>query len=363
MDQVKNTTPYIDQNNEIGLADIIKEIKFWKKLVIRNIIKFLAFSIIIGLIGFLYAYTSKPFYNAKLKFVMKSDPAGISSGLSGLSSLLGSGTNSGGSLERILELIGSNSIIGKALLTQAEVNGENDLLVNHYIKIENFHEAWKKDTALNKITFNSSVSIDSLDLSHRRALRRLVRTLIGGEVLLEEAKISKSFDKKSGVVTLAVKSINEGFAIEMTKSIYKMLIAFYLDQSLSTPRNNVSVLMAKSDSIKRELDAVRLRYAEKTDQGLGLLLQQDQVLNKSLAYKENMLSIMYGEVQKNLETLRYIEASSMPSFTILDQPFSPITPIKPKTYLWTPIGFFIGFVFLFVFLRLKLYFSSILKNT
>ena len=155
---------------------------------------------------------------------------------------------------------------------------------------------------------------------------------------------SKSFDKKSGVVTLTVVYKNEDFSIALTNAIYKEVIEFYSEQSLAATSNNVQVLTHKADSIKKELDATRRAFAKNTDQALGLLLQEDKVENKSLSFQESMLSLMYAEVQKNLETLKYIEASSMPSFSIIDQPYSPIKPLKKSNLLF--LG---GFFFLFKF--------------
>jgi uncharacterized protein involved in exopolysaccharide biosynthesis len=55
---------------------------------------------------------------------------------------------------------------------------------------------------------------------------------------------------------------------------------------------------------------------------------------------------MYAEVQKNLETLKYIEASSMPSFSIIDSPYSPIKPLK-KSKIFFGVGFFFLLAFLY----------------
>ena len=83
-----------------------------------------------------------------------------------------------------------------------------------------------------------------------------------------------------------------------------------------------------------------------------------KVGNKSLSFKENMLSLMYAEVQKNLETLRYIEASSMPSFSIIDQPFSPIRAQQKSWFKYTFIYALLISVFIFCFF----YFRKMIKK-
>jgi uncharacterized protein involved in exopolysaccharide biosynthesis len=306
--------------------------------------------IIGGVIGFTYAYLDSPKYNAQLKFVMRSDPgSGLSSGLAGLSSILGSGTGPGGSgsgLERVIELVGSDRIIGNALLKEAEVNGKKDLLVNHYINLQGYKKQWDKDSILSKVQYSSGVLFADLDFPQRKAIKLIIISLIGKDNTSK--LIAKSFNKKSGVVTLAVTYKNEDFAIELTNSIYQEVIEFYSDQSLAATSNNVQVLTLKADSIRRELEATRRAFARNSDKALGLLLQEDKVENKGLSFKENMLSLMYAEVQKNLETLRFLEASSMPSFSIIDQPFSPIAPSIKNKFLYTFIGILIMIIAFFV---------------
>jgi hypothetical protein len=146
--------------------------------------------------------------------------------------------------------------------------------------------------------------------------------------------------------------MNEDFSIALTNAIYNEVIEFYSDQSLAATSNNVQVLTRKADSIRRELDATRRAFARNSDQALGLLLQEDKVENKSLSFKENMLSLMYAEVQKNLETLKYIEASSMPSFTIIDQPYSPIKPNRKSKPTYSLISFFVFSFIYFIVLGL-----------
>jgi uncharacterized protein involved in exopolysaccharide biosynthesis len=339
------------EEEEFGIKDLIRILKTCKEVFVNNIFKILFAGVIGGTIGFAYAYFDTPKYNAQLKFVMRSDPgSGVSSSLAGLSSILGTGTGPGGSgsgLERVIELIGSDRMIGNAILTEAEINGKQDLLVNHYISLQGYRKQWLKDSVLKKVNYPNGIQFADLEFPQRKAIKIIIGSLIGKD---NSSKIiGKSFDKKSGVVTLAVTYKNEDFSIALTNAIYKEVIEFYSDQSLAATSNNVQVLTQKADSIKRELDVTRRAFAKNSDQALGLLLQEDKLDNKSLSFKENMLSLMYAEVQKNLETLKYIEASSMPSFSIIDQPYSPIRPTKTSKMIFSLIGTFLVGIFSFVF--------------
>jgi uncharacterized protein involved in exopolysaccharide biosynthesis len=350
------------EEEEFGIKDLIRLLMTWKEVFVKNVFKILFAGIIGGSIGFAYAYLDTPKYNAQLKFVMRSDPSsGLSSGLAGLSSILGTGTGPGGSgsgLERVIELIGSDRIIGNAILTKAEVNGKQDLLINHYIALQGYRKKWEKDSVLKKVNYPNGIQFVDLEFPQRKAIKMIIGSLIGKDNT--SRLIGKSFDKKSGVVTLAVTYKSEDFSIALTNAIYKEVIEFYSDQSLAATSNNVQVLNKKADSIRRELDATRRAFAKNSDHALGLLLQEDKVENKSLSFKENMLSLMYAEVQKNLETLKYIEASSIPSFSIIDQPYSPIRPSQKSKIVFSMAGFIGLFFFVFViyYIRTKVSFPD-----
>lgn len=344
------------EEEEFGIKDLIRILKTWKEVFVKHIFKILFAGLIGGAIGFTYAYLSVPVYNAQLKFVMRSDPTNLGAGLSSLSSLLGSGTSPGGTgsgLERVVELIGSDRIIGNAILIEAEVNGEKDLLINHYIHFQGYKKKWEKDSVIKDVYFTKGITFSELSFPQRKAIKIIIGSLIGKDNTSK--LVGKSFDKKSGVVSLSVNYKIEEFAIELTKAIYQEVIEFYSDQSLAATSNNVQVLTRKADSIRRELDATRRLFARNSDQALGLLLQEDKVENKSLSFKENMLSLMYAEVQKNLETLKYIESSSMPSFSIIDQPYSPIKPMVKSKFKFLFLGFVIGIVFILFILKANLY--------
>ena len=350
------------EEEEFAIKDLIRIIKTWKEVFVKNIFKILIAGIIGGAIGFAFAYMSVPVYNAQLKFVMRSDPGGgLSSGLAGLSSILGSGTGPGGAgsgLERVIELIGSDRIIGNAILSEAEVNGKQDLLVNHYIALQGYRKNWERDSLLSKVNYPFGVQFADLDFPQRKAIKMIIGSLIGKDN--SSKLIGKSFDKKSGVVTLAVTYKNEDFSIVLTNAIYKEVIEFYSDQSLAATSYNLEVLTQKADSIRKELDATRRSFARNSDQALGLLLQEDKVENKSLSFKENMLSLMYAEVQKNLETLKYIEASSMPSFSIIDFPYSPIQRQTKNKLIYSCMGIFLFGFFGFLFFIARRWFKTIM---
>ena len=356
-----NSTLETELNKEFTARDFVQLLKKVKSFFLNHFFKLALIGAIGSSIGFVYAYRSIPNYSAQLKFVMRSDPNSLSSGISGLSSLLGAGTGAGGSgsgLERIIELIGSDRILGNAILNEAEISGKRDLIINHYLELQAFRKKWAKDSSMKNVSYSPGVLFNELNFTQRKVIKSVIGSLVSNK---GNRIVSKQFDKKSGVVTISVSYKSEDFSIELTNAIYKELIEFYTDQSLAATSNNVQVLTRKADSIKYQLEMTRKSYAKNTDQALGLLLQEDKVENKSLAFKENMLSLMYAEVQKNLETLKYVEESSMPSFSIIDQPYSPLNSDGKNKYTYAIGGFLLFSIIGFLVLLSIDYYKRVIK--
>jgi uncharacterized protein involved in exopolysaccharide biosynthesis len=358
---ITQNTPENNQvvEDEISLKDIIKEIRSWKDLFVKNFKKIFIVGLIGGIIGFAYAYFSKPLYTAKLTFVMRADANSTAiSGLAGLSSLIGVGTSASSvsSLDRITELLGSERIVGEALLTEVNINGRNDLLINHYVNIKKLKDEWAKDTLLSKVQFKGKIDLSDLNRPQRSAIK-----IISSQIAGQKGILSKSFDKKSGIVSVNVVDQNEHLAIVISRTIYDILVKFYTAEAVSSISAKVDILQQKVDSIQYALNSTQRASAVSSDQGLGLLLQQDRIDQKKLGLKESVLTVMYGEALKNLEQLNFILATTSPSFSVIDQPYSPIKPAKKSKVIFT-LGFSILFGFLFFAVMLvKLKFSKLLN--
>jgi uncharacterized protein involved in exopolysaccharide biosynthesis len=309
---------------------------------------------------FYFAYFDKPVYKAELRFVVKSEGSG--SGLSGMLGGLGSvlGGSSGSPLERTIEIAGSDRIVGSALLSEVQIDGRNEILANSLIRINKINEAWAKDSLLKNVQFTVRDSaIEQMDFPKRKAIKTLEAILIPKS---GDGIISKSIDKKSGVVMLAATHENEDFAIVLTKEIFNKLRDFYVEQMTTSAVNNVLILQKKVDSIKFELAKVQSSFARTTDQSFGLLFQEDKVELKKLAVREQMLMAMYAEAQKNLETFKFMNDSAIPSLTVIDMPYSPLKKIQKSKAFYTAGGFFLGGFLTFLFILIRRWYKNLMAS-
>jgi uncharacterized protein involved in exopolysaccharide biosynthesis len=348
------------QDDEISLKDLIKIIQSWFSLLLKNSLLILLVGSIGGGLGFYLAYSSKPVYKAESKFVVKEGgPSGLSGSLGNLSSLLGGG--GGSSLDRTVAVIGSDRVMGKVLLSTVLIEEKSDLVINHFINLnKRLKASWAKDTALAKARFTPADTIPQyFNFPQRKAYKSVLASFSG-----EKGIVSKNFDKKTGIISLTVTHANEEFAIEVNRLIYDELKLFMREQSSETANMNVELLTKKVDSIQGELNGVRRALARRTDQSMGLLLNEDKVELKSLAVKEQILLTMYGEAQKNLETFLFMgqSASNSTALNLLDAPFSPLTPAAKSKVLYTAAGFFLASFLCFGFILLRRWYKNIMAS-
>jgi uncharacterized protein involved in exopolysaccharide biosynthesis len=349
------------QEDEISLKNLIKIIQSWFVLLWENIILVAIIGLIGGGAGYSYVKVANIKYKSELRFVVKNE--GSSSGLSGMLGGLGSvlgGSTMGSPLERTIEIASSDRIVGSALLSEVQIEGKNEILANSLIRINKMHKKWEKDSLLSGITFNNQDTlIESMAFPKRKAIKVLEALLFPKT---GDGIIGKSFDKKTGVVTLSATHKNEEFAIVLTKEIYNKLRDFYVEQMVTSAANNVLVLQKKVDSIKFELSRVQSSFARTTDQSFGLLFQEDKVELRKLAVREQMLLAMYAEAQKNLETFKFMNDSAIPSLTVIDMPYSPLKKIEKSIVLFTLGGFFISAFLTFLFIAFRRWYKNFMAS-
>ena len=320
--------------DEIGIKDLIRELRLWKSLIRKHWYWLLIAGLLGGALGYFYASKDIPLYHAKTRFMLKNEGVGSLFGgqMSSLTGLLGGG-QMGTPLERTAEVIASDRIVGRALLKEVVIDDKIDLVINHFIRLSNLSKVWVRDSLLKNVSFNKADNqIDLLNLAQRKAFKQVMGLMVPEK---GSGVVRKAFDKRSGVLTVVCVHKNESFAIALCNKIYEELSSFFVEQMTYTSENNAEVMRRKLDSIQRQLNYVRREYARQTDQSLGLLLQQDKVELKSLSVKEQMLTVMYAEAVKNYESFAFMNSAAMPSLTLIDYPYSPIKPLRKNKILYT----------------------------
>ena len=359
MNPEKSTQDLANQEIEI---DLMAEFLLLMNVVKKNYLWILLLSILGGAAGFIYVNIQKPLYSAKYKFIVKFNDGGGAalSGLSGIASLMGTGGGMVDPYAKIIELAGSERIVGKALFYPARIDGKQDLLINHFIELEELKKDWQEDSTLSQVNrFNPAIyNVKKLSYPDRKALFNVISIMSGGEENTSKALIQHQYDKKTGIISINVKHWNEEFAIALSSAVYQELVDFHTMESFDKMSSNVSNVKNKVDSIRSALLSTQMSSAKKSDQTLGLIMQEDQVAKKNLSIRENMLVVMLGEAQKNYETLTLMQQSTKPNFNIIKEPFSPLNPEQKNKIVFAILGFFSTLFFVVAFFRVREWFTK-----
>lgn len=352
----EETHPYY-QDDEITLRELILKLQeYWQYLWARKW-PFIGAGLLMAVVFVGRAYLQPTTYTATLTFMVNEDEG---SGLGGAAAILGQFGLGGGAaseynLDKIVSLARSRRIVQQALFEPASIDGQTDYLANHIIRIYDWHEAWEEDTLLQGFFFTYD-SIPAFTRSEGRALQSIYGQVVGNPAEGVEGLFSASYEEETGILSLKVVSEQEELSIALTEVLYDKLSAFYIQQSTEKQQVTVTNLQERADSVQQVLEQTEYQLAQLRDNSQGFQLSKDQLRQQRLSREVQVLSILLGEIIKNLSTSEFILKSATPFFQVVDTPLAPIKP-APKGYLKQAVigGLLGGFLVVMFFIGQKIY--------
>jgi uncharacterized protein involved in exopolysaccharide biosynthesis len=350
-----------DNFEEISLKELLLKIREWWRFLMSKWVIILAFGIIGGILGFVYAFFKKPIYTATTTFVLES---GDGSGLgqyAGLASMAGIDIGGGGGGifqgDNILELYKSRTMIEKTLLSKVKVNDKKELLIDQFIAFNKLRESWDKNEDLKNINF---------DLN-QKGFTRLQDSILGvivQDINLNYLNVAKA-DKKLSIIKVDVKAKDELFAKLFNEQIVKNVNDFYTQTKTKKSLENVIILEQKTDSVRAVMNGAIYSAAAVADATPNLnptrQIQRVAPVQRSQFTLETN-KIVLGELVKNLELGRLSLRKEMPLIQVIDIPVFPLEKKKLGKAKGIVLGgFLFGFLtVLFLFLRKLI--SDVVKN-
>lgn len=329
-------------NDEITLKEIIlkghafyREVWNYWKLVVLIPIPFIVYMLY-------QAITTPVEYPATLTFMVNEDQGGGAGGFSAILGIVGLGGAGGGkyNLDKILELARSRKIMQQVLLERREIDGIDDFMGNHIIRVYNLHEEWEEDTTgLATFAFKQT-NITAFSPLENKVLKALHGKIIGGKDVA--GLISTSFGKESGIMRMRVKTESEFLTIALAEVAYDKLSSFYIIKSTEKQQKTFDIVEAKADSIKQLMNSTEYTLANFKDTNRGLLSAKDKLREQQLLRDVSGYSLLYGETLKNLEIADFSLRSSTPFVQLIDAPIAPIEPEGKSKILAIILGGIIG---------------------
>lgn len=343
-----------NKQEEISLKELILKAKDWISYLWGYKWRIIFAGIVGGALGFGYAkYFTKPTYTSSVSFTLE-QKNGSGGALGGLASSLGLGdipTSSSSGMfggENVLYLMKSNRIIHQSLKEpQEDLNGDN--LLNAYLK--NHFEKGIKENKINlypkkldSAVFNRAQ--DSLLLALTKNIR-------------EAQIVAERLDKKTTIINLDVKDVNEQWAYLFSKALVKNAIDLYLEIKIGKLLRAEEELTQKRDSIRGLLDGSITTLAYETDLNSHTPLMRYKTNQVKKQIDVEVLKSMYANVIQNLEVTKIQRAQEEPIIEIIDEP---VMPLKMEKFgkLKASVLFFVVFSIISIVTRLiKKYLKSL----
>lgn len=346
---------------ELSLKELISKIGQWWKYLLSKWMIIITFGISGGALGFAYAYITKPIYNATTTFVLENSEGGGGLGqYAGLASMVGVdiGGTGGGIFQgdNILELYKSRTMLVKTLLTQIEVGGSKELLVDRYIQFNNLKEKWKKESILQGFEF---VSIDKKMKANNRLQDSILGTIVQ-DINKNYLSVIKP-DKKQSLIKVDVRAKDELFAKSFNDELVKNVNEFYITTVTRKSQQNVQILQHKTDSVRAVMNGAiytAVAVADATPNLNPTRQVQRAVPTQRAQFSAETNKGVLEELVKNLEMSKISLMKETPLIQVVDQPVFPLT----STSIGKVKGFFIGFSILTFLTVLTLICMLLFKN-
>ncbi len=319
---------------QIKLTDIIELLKRFLAYLLSKYKLIVTTTFITTLISFGYWYFQEPNYKATATFIVE-EGSSKGGGLSGIASqfgidiggLLGGGSASLFSGENIFEIMKSKLIIEKVLTTniQNPSDQKNILLADLYLEISGM----RKQLNQKSIEFKNFKFVDGKNNINNILYDSLMNVIYTR--LITENLIIDKLNKKASIITISITSPSQLFAKNFTEKLLEQTSNLYIEIKTGNLSRSIAKIQHKADSLQNSLNNIY-------DRSYINLSRPMEATNRD----KTVTYTLYGEVIKNLETLKISLINQTPIIQVLDLPKYPLKNLKYRLKILLLIGFAAG---------------------
>ncbi|MEO7212710.1 Wzz/FepE/Etk N-terminal domain-containing protein [Mucilaginibacter sp.] len=328
--------------DEISIRDIVSNIKSAINYLKRKWYIILLIGIVGAIAGVAFSVVKKPVYTATSTFVLEENggKGGALGQYAGLASLAGIdlGKDGGGIFQgdNILELYKSRVMIEKALLSEVQINGRKQLLIDRYIDFNKLREKWKTKNAIESVSFYG-------DPTKFSRTQDSIITDITEEFNRKVLGVTK-LDKKLSIIRVDVMTKDELFAKEFNNKLVETVNNFYTLTKTKKSAQNIQVLQRQADSVRAVLNSSISGVASAIDAAPNAnpAMLSLKVPSQRRQVDVQASSAIYSEIVKNLEISKISLRQETPLIQVIDQPVLPLSVNKIGKAKGIVIGFVLG---------------------
>jgi len=332
--------------------------------ILKN--KFFIFKIclVFIVIGVITIITGPNEYKASTTVLPQNSGDALSGGLGSLASLAGvklpgdTGIDSGITPSLYPQVVASIPFQKEILKTQ--IYAEE---IDSFVSVEKYFMEVKRDsyaTILKKYTLglpglikktllNKEIK-DFKNIDGQKSI--LIITEDEEELIIDlREKINVNIDVVDGYVNISCVMPNPYAAAQLTNSILELLQEYIIDFKVKSSREKMSFIEDRFNEKKIELDLVRSKLANYRDRNQNINTQIVRAKIDVLESEYGLMTSVFSNLAKQLETQRIKVKEDTPVFTVLN----PVSlPLKKegiggavKLVIWIIFGFIIGCLLLF----------------
>lgn len=345
-----------NDSGEVSIKHLILRMLSAIRYLKTKSVAILITSMVCGALGLTYAILKKPVYTAQCNFVLEDGKGSPISQYAGLASMAGIdlGGNNGSVFQgdNILVLYQSRRMIEKALLSTANFEGKNEMLIDRFISFNKLSEQWAKK----KLSVSFTGNPDNFNRVQDSLIKDIV-TQINKQCLNVEKP-----DKKLDIINVQVTSKDELFAKTFTDMLVQTVNNFYVQTKTKKTYQNVQVLQKQVDSVRALLNSSLSGVASAMDANPNAnpLTYRLRVPAQRKQIDVQSNSAIYSEIVKNLELERLSLRQETPLIQVIDNPVLPLAKKRLGKIMGAIIGLVIGFFMSVIFLVLKKVLKSLL---
>jgi len=317
-------------------------------------------TIIATAVGLLYGKLQPSTYKATSTFIVEDKSGKGGGGLSGLASQFGidvGGLTGGGAGlfdgDNILEIIKSRAIIEKVLLTKMDepASSKGQTIADYYIQVEDLQGKFERKN-INIKSLNFAGLSDGL--KHTVQQDSVLYVLYNR--IYKDLNVEKK-NKKSTIITLEVVSGDQVFSKIFAEQVLKQTSDLYIDIKTGNLSRSIDKIQQKADSLQNSLRGIYQKSFQAENATKLYNVNSSLRINTSqteiAARDKTVSSTLYGEVVKNLETLKLSLINQTPVIQVLDTPKFPLFDQRIPILYFLLIGVAVGFVLSFFYALYK----------
>ncbi len=321
----------------------------------KKMIYILGSALICAIMGVTYSVLKKTRYEAEISFFLNEKEVGMANAFTSFAGQFLNVESNWPNEDKIKDLMFTRRILGTNLLTPIEVDGQQELMINYFISVNRLNESFVSDTILKGFEKFTAKSVEKLTFQENYAMNAIIAFIkqIGMIKIGSTTKETLVGSKGGGIITISVQTKSEVLSREFTINLVKILSEFYVQKSIQRETENYALISSRADSILSVMESKEEDLAMFNDQSYGLVKSVPALTKLRLQRDLQILSVMYAEVMKNKEALKFSMSSKTPLFQVIDSPEYPLSVIKPSKLNNGLIGFLVGFILTCVFFVFK----------